>query len=133
MATSAKTIFEDIGAWVKKIFTKTESIGLVALSALNAVAPEIEGLFDLIDPAAAVIANPIITEVQIDLGTVVGLLKSGNLTNLGTFFAAIKANLNTLLTGSHITDPASVTKATGIVSAVVGVLESIAAALGVTV
>lgn len=129
MANEAVTVLEDIAGWFKKVFVKAQPWEVTALSAINVVAPEAELLLDFIDPAAAVIATPIITEVQADLGTVANLLKSGNTVNLGTFLTAIKTNLSTLLTAGHITDPASVQKATGIVGAITGVVESISSQL----
>jgi hypothetical protein len=123
--------FEDIDSWFKKVFKNAPSWTVSALSAINTVAPEAELVLALVDPAAAAIANPIITEVQADLGTVASLLKSGNTVNLGTFLAAIKANLSTLLTAGHITNPASVEKATGIVSAINSVVTSIQSQLPV--
>lgn len=125
MANEAVTVLEDIGAWFKKVFTKAQPWEVTALSALNTVAPEAELVLALVDPAAALIATPIITEVQADLGTVANLLKSGNTVNLGTFLTAIKSNLATLLTAGHITDPASVQQATSIVGAITGVVNSI--------
>jgi hypothetical protein len=125
MASKLDTVFEDIGAWFKKVFKKLPSAEAQALSTINAVAPEAEIVFSLVDPAAAAIADPIITEIQADLGTVANLLKSGNTVSLGTFLTAIKSNLSTLLTAGHISDPASVTKATGIVSGIVGVIDSL--------
>jgi hypothetical protein len=118
-------VLDDVKGWFAKVFKNAPSAEVTALSALNTVAPEAEILLDLIDPAAGAIATPIITEVQADLGTVANLLKSGNTVNLGTFLAAIKSNLSLLLTEGHITDPASVTKATGIVGAISGVITSL--------
>jgi hypothetical protein len=129
MSNGIITVFDDIGAWFKKIFTKVQPWEVTALSALNTVAPEAELLLAFIDPVAAEIATPIITEVQADLGTVASLLKNQNTVNLGTFLTAIKNNLTTLLSAGHITNPASVQKATGIVGAIIGVVDSIAAQL----
>lgn len=126
MANEFVTVMDDIGAWFKKVFKKAQPWEVTALSAINTVAPEVELLLAFIDPAVAAIATPIITEVQADLGTVANLLKSGNTVNLGTFLAAIKSNLSSLLTAGHITDPASVQKATGIVGEITGVVDSIA-------
>lgn len=124
-----KTAFEDIEGWFKKVFKSAPSWEVTALSAINTVAPEAELVLALVDPAAAVIVTPIITEVQADLGTVANLLKSGNTVNLGTFLTAIKTNLSSLLTDGHITDAASVQKATGIVAAIIGVVDSIVSQL----
>lgn len=125
MASKVITVLDDIGGWFAKVFKKTQPAAVIALSAINTVAPDAELLLDFVDPAAAVIATPIITEVCADLGTVVNLLKSGNTVNAGTFLVAIKANLSLLLTGGHITNPESVQKATGIVGAITGVVDSI--------
>jgi len=122
---SVKTVCADVEGWFAKVFKNAPKAEVIGLSALNTVAPEAEILLDLLDPAAGAIATPIITEIQADMGTVANLLKAGNTVNIGTFTAAIKSNLSLLLTAGHITDPASVTKATGIVNAITGVVTSI--------
>jgi hypothetical protein len=133
MSNVIVSIFDDIGAWFKKVFKNAPSWEVTALSAINTVAPEAEIILTLVDPAAAAIVTPVVTEVQADLGTIANLLKSGNTVNLATFLTAIKSNLSNLLTEGHITDPASVTKATGIVNAIIGVVESIAAQVGAVI
>jgi hypothetical protein len=128
-----KSVFDDVKDWFGKVFTKAPSWTVAALSSINVVAPEAELVLALVDPAASVIVTPIITEVTADLGTVATMLKNGNITNLGTFLTSIKTNLSGLLTAGHITDPASVTKATGIVDAIIGVVDSIAGQLAAAV
>jgi hypothetical protein len=130
---SVKTVFDDIKSWFDKVFTKAPDWTVTALSAINTVAPEAELLLALVDPAASIIVTPIVTEVQADLGTVANLLKNGATATLGTFLTSIKANLSSLLTDSHITDAASVTKATAIVGAITGVVDSIASQLAAAV
>lgn len=127
------TMYDDVKGWFAKVFKNLPKDEVAALSALNVVAPDAEILLALVDPAAAVIATPIITEVQADLGTIATLLKNGNTVNLGTFLTAVKTNLSALLTAGHITNPTSVTKAQGIVAAIIGVMDSIASEIAATV
>jgi len=118
MANELVTLFDDAKSFFAKVFKNAPSDTAAALSVINTIAPEAELVFALVDPTLAVVANPIITEIQADLATVANLLKSGNTVSVGTFLTAIKSNLTALLTAGHITDPTSVTKVTGIVSAV---------------
>lgn len=127
MTAKIVTVFDDIKGWFGKFFKKAPSWTVTALASISVVAPEAEILLDLADPAVGAIVTPIITEVIADLGTVANLLKNGNTANLPSLLAAIKANLSSLLTAGHITNPASVTKATGIVGAIIGVVDSISA------
>jgi hypothetical protein len=120
-----KSVFEDVKGWFAKVFVKAIPAEAAALTVLNSVAPEVEIVLALVDPAAAAIATPIITEVQADLGTVANLLKSGNTVNIGTFLTAIKSNLALLLSAGHIKDPASVAKATTSLAAISGVIGSL--------
>jgi hypothetical protein len=122
-------VFSDIKAWFTKLFKNVPAWNVIALSTLNTVAPDAELVLSFVDPAAEAIAGPIITEVQADLGTLATLLKNGSTNSLSTFIAAIKANLSSLLTAGHITNPTSVAKATGIVSAINAELDSILASV----
>lgn len=121
------TAFADVKGFFKKVFTKAVPAEAAALSVLNTLAPDVEIVLDLVDPAAGELATPIITEIQADMGTVAGLLKSGNTATVGSFLVAIKSNLGLLLSAGHISNPASVTKATGIVGAISGVIGSLLA------
>jgi hypothetical protein len=122
-------VFKTIESWFAKIFKNAPAWNVIALSTLNTIAPDAELVLTFVDPAAEAVAGPIITEVQADLGTLATLLKNGSTNSLSTFVAAIKTNLSSLLTAGHITNPTSVAKATGLVSAINAELDSILSAV----
>jgi hypothetical protein len=129
MASGFVTFFENIGSWFKKVFKSVPAWNVIALSALNAVAPVFETVFALVDPAAATIVTPIITQIQADLGTVSQLLASGQTVNLATLLIAIKTNFATLLQEAHITDAASVAKANAAETTITSELEALISAI----
>lgn len=128
MADPFVTAFNDVKSWFAKVFKNAPKATAAALAVLNTAAPLLEAVLAVADPAAAVVVDPIITVVQADLGTVSQMLSTGNITGVGSFLSAIKANFSTLLTEGHITDAASVAKA----NVFLGVIQSIASDLSVT-
>jgi hypothetical protein len=125
-----ESIFGHVKNWFGKVFKTAPADTVIALSALNAVAPEVEIGLALVDPEAAAVADPIITEIQADLGTVATLLKSGNVAHLPTFISAVKANFAALLAAGHIKDTASQAKAKSIFDAASLVLDNILSQFG---
>lgn len=128
MADPFVVAFDDVKSWFSKVFKNAPKDTAAALSVLNSAAPLFEGVIAIEDPALAAVADPIITEIQADMGTVSSMLKNGNITGIGSFLTAIKTNFSNLLSAGHITDPNSVAKA----DAFLGVIDSIASDLGVT-
>lgn len=129
MANSVLTFFESIGGWFRKVFKNVPQWNVVALSALNVVAPLVETVFELADPQAASIVTPIFTQIQADMGTVSGLLQSGNTQNLTSMLNAIKSNFSTLITEAHISNPDSVAKANAAEATITSELEAIIASV----
>lgn len=129
MANEFVVVASDVKAFFAKVFKNAPKDAAVALSVLNTAAPLFEEVAMVEDPAVAAVIDPIITIVQADLGTVASMLAKNQITSVGTFLAAIKANFSTLLSEGHITDAASVAKANTFLS----VIESVAAAVGVTI
>ena len=121
-------LFDDAKSVLAKLFKAAKNDGPAVLNVINEVTPEAEILFTLIDPAAAAVADPIITEVQGDFVTIYNMAKAGDFSSISSFVTSIKANLGTLATASHITDPNSLAKAQGIVSAISSALNSVLAA-----
>ncbi|MFC5861106.1 hypothetical protein ACFPT7_02245 [Acidicapsa dinghuensis] len=125
MANPIVTIFDDVKNWIGKAFKKVESEGPAIIATINQVAPEAEAVFALVDPVAAAIVNPIATEVVGDLGTVQAFAKQGAFSSIPNFASAIVTNLKTIASEAHISNPASLSKAQGIVSAIEAMLESV--------
>jgi hypothetical protein len=126
---SFKVVVSDVEAWFKKVFKNAPQETASALAVVNEIAPEAEILFALVDPAAAAIVNPIATEVQADLAVVAKTLANGGTASVPAFLSSIQANLASLLSAGHIKDPASVTKATGIVAGIQSMVNDVIAAV----
>lgn len=129
MANEFVVIFDDVKSWFAKVFKNAPNEVASALAVLNTAAPLFEAVLAAVNPAVAIVVDPIVVTLQADLGTVASMLKNNQITGIQSFLAAIKANFTTLLSEGHITDEASVSKANVFLS----VIQSIASDLGVTI
>lgn len=127
MASEIVVIFDKIKSWFSKVFKNVPSDLVTARAALNTAVPLFEEVVAVADPALAAVIDPIVTEIQTDLGTVAGMLQTGSTSTLSGFLTAIKTNFSTLLSEAKITDAASVAKANSFLA----VIDSIATALGI--
>ena len=123
------SFFGKIENWFKKLFSHVPAWNVIALSALNVVAPLVETILDLADPAVGAIVTPIFTEIQADLGTLAQTFSAGSTTSVSALLNSILTNLPNLLTAAHITDPASVAKAQAAAATITSELQAILAAL----
>ena len=126
MANEIVSIFDDVKTWFAKVFKNAPKDAAAALADLNTAAPYFEAVLAEVDPAAALIVDPIITVIQGDLGTVANMLATGNVTSVGTFLTAVKSNFAKLLTEGHITSATSVAKANAFLSIIAGLLATYA-------
>ena len=126
MANEIVSIFDDVKTWFAKVFKNAPKDAAAALADLNTAAPYFEAVLAEVDPAAALIVDPIITVIQGDLGTVANMLATGNVTSVGTFLTAVKSNFAELLTEGHITSATSVAKANAFLSIITGLLATYA-------
>jgi hypothetical protein len=129
MANKVITEFEKIGSWFKSWFKKVPSWNVIALSALGVIAPLVETIVDLADPAAGAVITPIFTAIQSKLGTVASLLSSGSTTNLATTIQSILTDLPTILPLLNIKDAATQEKVTAATTSITSELEAILAAI----
>ncbi len=127
MANLFVVAVEDVKGFFAKVFKNAPKDAAVALSVLNSAAPLLEAAVTVEEPAVAAVIDPILTVVQADLGTVSSMLANNQISSVGTFLTAIKANFSTLLTEGHITNADSVAKA----NTFLGVIQSVMALLGV--
>ena len=126
MANEIVSIFDDVKTWFAKVFKNAPKDAAAALADLNTAAPYFEAVLAEVDPAAALIVDPIITVIQGDLGTVANMLATGNVTSVGTFLTAVESNFAKLLTEGHITSETSVAKANAFLSIITGLLATYA-------
>ena len=126
---SVSSIFKSIESWFGKVFKNAPAWNVIALSTLNVVAPLIETVVSLAEPAFAPVVTGIFTQIQTDLGSASALLAAGNANGLTGLLNSIKSDFSTLLTEAHITDPASVAKAQAAEASITSELEAIIAAI----
>lgn len=117
--------FDHVKSWFSKVFTNAPAWNVAALSTLNRVAPEVEIVFSLVDPADAKEINPIINEVLADLGTASQLLKTGQTSGLVGMLNSVKGNLSGLLAAGHIKNADNQQRAQGVLDAVIAAVDSV--------
>lgn len=124
--------FKKVEGWFAKVFANAPKWNVTALAALNIIAPILETALSLADPAVANIVDPIITQIQADLGTTSQLLAAGSTQGLAGLLTAIQGNFSTLLKEAHITDPNNVARATALEQEFSAELQTILAAIPAT-
>jgi hypothetical protein len=123
------SFFSNIDSWFSKVFKKATSWNVIALGALNVATPLLETILEFSNPAAEAAVAPILSTIQSDLGALSATLTAGSTKNVSSLVDSIKTNLPVLLAAAKISDPASVTKATGIVSIISNELDTIVSAV----
>lgn len=123
------SFFKKIEGWFATVFKNAPAWNVTALSALNIIAPLVETVVDLADPALGAVMTPIVTQVQAALGTTSQLLAAGNTSGLTGLLNSIQTNFSSLLTEAHITDPASVAKANAAATTLTSEIQAILAAI----
>jgi hypothetical protein len=132
MANAVETFFSKIGKWFQSVFKKAPAWNVVALSALNVIAPLFETITDLVDPALGAIATPIITTIQSKLGAASQLIASADVSTLPTVLQSIVADLPQIESLVNVEDAATKTKVTAAVTTITSELQAILAAIPVT-
>jgi hypothetical protein len=128
MANAVVTFFDEIGGWFASIFKKAPSWTVIAQTSINIAAIAFEGVTAVIDPSLAAVADPIISDIQVKLGTVANLVKNANATSAAGVLATVEADLSQLESVANISDPATKAK----IAAIVATLNAVLAALPVS-
>lgn len=110
--------FSDVENWFKKFFKEATAVEVAASATVNSLAPDIEEILQAVDPAAASVVDPIANQVKTDLATAAVTLQAGQTGGVAGALTSVSANLSALLTAGHITDTASIAKATAINSVI---------------
>lgn len=126
-----KSFFSHIANFFKGVFTNPNTIQ-VAQSTIRMIAPLAAGIVAAADPQDAALARAVIYEVQTDLGALNGVLQhvqnTGDKTLLGRATAmasGINDNLNTLLAGAHVKNPALTATITTIVGEIQAIVQEL--------
>ena len=125
MANAVITVFDEIGSWFTSIFKKAPSWTVIARTSINIAAIAFEGVTAVIDPSLAAVADPIIADIQVKLGTVASLIKNANATSAASVLGTVEADLSQLESVANISDPATKAKIAAIVATLNAVLAAI--------
>ena len=128
MANAVITVVDEVFGWFKSIFKKAPSWIVIAQTAINLAAIGFEGVTAALDPSLAAVADPIISAIQVKLGTVVSLIKTGDASSAASILQTIEADLAQLESVTNIEDPETKAK----IAAVVATLNAVLAALPVS-
>ena len=136
--SSAKSVFEKIGAEIEKLFGGTASVEQKVQAAITFVAPLVNTVVVLADPAIAPTVAKVISTVQADLALVSTVVQeatpvpgSSAATTATTSLNSVKTNLSELLTDSGVKNSANFTKISAAVNLIVGEVEAVLAGLSV--
>lgn len=127
-----KSFFEKVGAELEKLFGGTASIEQRIQSVITYVAPLVNTIVTLADPAVAPIVAKIIATVQADLAAVSTVVQEGTAAagstgaqTATTALNSIKANLGTLLTDSGVKNAANFAKISAAANLIIGEIEAV--------
>jgi hypothetical protein len=113
------SFFTKVEAEFKELFTKAPTWEATAATTLKYVAPLVETLLAFVDPAAAVIVDPLITKLQGAMATASVLLRAAGPTpTLQSSLTAITTNLAAIEAAAQIKDPATQAKFTAAVTTI---------------
>lgn len=130
MSNSVVTFFEKVGSWFKSLFKKAPAVEQQISAVVSYVAPIAESILTLVDPPAALIATPIITEVETGLATLKATTSGVSLTGttlqtVDSVLNSIKTNISGLLDIAEIKNSAKIADITAAVTAITGEVDAI--------
>jgi hypothetical protein len=124
-----KSFFEKLKAKIEELFTKAPAADAAAAETIRVVAPLVETLLAIEDPALEAIIAPIVTKVQAALATAaVTIQDAGPALTLQSALSSVTTNLTAIEQAAQIKSPESATKVTAITTTIAGEINAIAAA-----
>ena len=132
IATAYKvTFFGQVKAELKKLFTHAPGWEASAAATLTYVAPMVEAVVTLADPAAAPEVNGIIEKVQSAMAAAAVVIKAAGPTpTLVTYLNAVNGDIAQVETVAGIKDAATATKLTSLLSLITGEVNAILEEVG---
>ncbi len=135
MATSAVVVpvvqlsfFAKVKAELKKLFTHAPGWEASAAATLTYVAPMVETVVALVDPAVLPMVNALIAKVQSAMAAAAVVIKNaGPRPTLITYLTAVKGDLAQVENVAGVKDPAAAAKLTAVVGMITGEIEAILA------
>lgn len=124
------SFFKKIESWVASIFKKAPSWETIAKSTILYVAPLLETIVALADPAAAPAVDAIVDKIKVGLAAAsVTLSDAGPVPTLSTILASVNTNIGQLEAAAQIKDPATQAKLTATVNLISGEIQAILSAI----
>ena len=135
MATSAVVVpvvqlsfFAKVKAELKKLFTHAPGWEASAAATLTYVAPMVETVVALVDPAVVPVVNALIAKMQSAMAAAAVVIKdAGPRPTLITYLNAVKGDLAQVENAAGVKDPAAAAKLTALIGTITGEIEAILA------
>lgn len=122
------SFFAKVAAELKKLFTHAPGWEASAAATLTYVAPMVEMVVALVDPAVAPAVNGLIGKVQSAMAAAAVVIKdAGPAPTLITYLHAVKRDMAQVESLAQVTDPSTVAKLTALVATITGEIEAILA------
>ncbi len=138
MATTAVVVpvaqhsfFAKVKAELKKLFTHAPGWEASAAATLTYVAPMVETVVALVDPAVAPVVDGVIAKVQSAMAAAAVVIKdAGPKPTLVTYLNAIQSDLAQVESAAGIKDPVAAARLTALVGTITGEIQAILAEVG---
>jgi hypothetical protein len=134
--SSAKSVFEKVGAEIEKLFGGSASVEQKVQATITFVAPLVNTVVVLADPAIAPTVAKVISTVQADLALVSTVVQgatpapgSSAATTATTALNSVKTNLSELLTDSGVKNSANFSKISAAVNLIIAEVEAVLSGL----
>lgn len=125
------TFFEKVKAELKKLFAHAPGWEASAAATLTYVAPLVETIVTLVDPAVAPAVSAIIAKVESAMAAAAVVIKdAGSTPTLATYLNAINSDLSQVEQAAAIKDPATSAKLTAIVGTITAEVNAILSEVG---
>ncbi len=120
------SFYSRVKAELQKLFTHAPGWEASAAATLTYVAPMVETLVTLVDPAVAPIVNGVIVKAQSAMAAAAVVIKdAGPAPTLMTYLKAVNSDMAEVESAAQIKDPATAAKLTALVGTITGEIEAI--------
>ena len=132
-AGATTSFFSKVKAELKKLFTHAPGWEASAAATLTYVAPLVETVVALVDPAVAPAVDGVMAKVQSAMAAAAVVVKqAGPMPTLVTYLRAIQSDLAQVESVAGIKDPVSAAKLTTLIETIEGEIEAILTEVGAT-
>lgn len=130
-AVEKPSFFAKVTAELKKLFTHAPGWEASAAATLTYVAPMVETVVALVDPAVAPVVDGVVVKVQSAMAAAAVVIKdAGPTPTLVTYLNAIQGDMAQVESAAGIKDPAAAAKLAALVGTITGEIGAILAEIG---